>query len=470
VSGNPGRRVLRQGFVEALGAVMWLGASFWPLTGAKKEAVCAQRWLRCEEFPGGVVRIKAAETPFSEGTGEPGQVQDRLRSLLFPLGRQGAAPAARRNVPPTRAFLMLLVPLGVLTLSLAAESYTFTHVLPQEDPHQATTETLLAWLESESMFERVAAKVELSRRRDRAILPALFLLLEDERAGVRAGAVEVLGHFQAPGVFEAIERLLVGDRDWSVRFSAVNAFGSLLDPRAAPLLSGRAMQDGSEVVRAQAAWTLQLYPGCDAGRTLLAVLGDPDSEVQSMAGASLRIITAVGEPTGWKRWVEHSCSGSPGSGHPPIQPVTPLVPEQASGDAPDPRYLSWASFKPGSWVAKKGKGPETWETRETLKSVTPNEVVIESRMTIEALGLQAPETKTIPARSKSTRRAKSDWIESRETLTLDGQELSCRVQRSGGTTRWYCDAIPGGLAQLETKNDMGRVIRKIWVSEWSAER
>ncbi len=87
VSGNPGRRVLRQGFVEALGAVMWLGASFWPLTGAKKEAVCAQRWLRCEEFPGGVVRIKAAETPFSEGTGEPGQVQSRLRSLLFPLGR-----------------------------------------------------------------------------------------------------------------------------------------------------------------------------------------------------------------------------------------------------------------------------------------------------------------------------------------------------------------------------------------------
>ncbi len=269
---------------------------------------------------------------------------------------------------------MLLVPLGVLTLSLAAESYAFTHALPQADPHQATTETLLAWLESESMFERVAAKVELSRRRDRAILPALFLLLEDERAGVRAGAVEVLGHFQAPGVFEAIERLLVDDRDWSVR------------------------------------------------------------------------------------------------GHPPIQPVTPSVPEQASGDAPDPRYLSWASFKPGSWVVKKGNGPETWETRETLKSVTPNEVVIESRMTIEGLGLQAPETKTIPARSKSTRRAKSDWIESKETVTLDGQELSCRVQRSGGTTRWYCDAIPGGLAQLEMKNDMGRVIRKIWVSEWSAER
>ncbi len=92
-SGNPGRRVLRQGFVEALGAVMWLGPSFWSNTGAKKEAVCAERWLRCDELRGGLVRIKAADAPFTEGTGETGKVQERLRSLLFPLGPRGAAGA-----------------------------------------------------------------------------------------------------------------------------------------------------------------------------------------------------------------------------------------------------------------------------------------------------------------------------------------------------------------------------------------
>jgi hypothetical protein len=86
ISRNPGRRVLRHGFIEALGAMMWLGPSFWPATGAKKEAVLAQRWLRCDELRGGVVRIRAAETPFTEGGGEAGQVQERLRTLLFPGG------------------------------------------------------------------------------------------------------------------------------------------------------------------------------------------------------------------------------------------------------------------------------------------------------------------------------------------------------------------------------------------------
>lgn len=90
-SGNPGRRVLREGFVEAVGAVMWLGPSFWPATAAKKEALCAQEWLRCDELQGGVLRITAAGQPFTSA--DTGAVQEGLRVLLFP------SPSAQLSRP-----------------------------------------------------------------------------------------------------------------------------------------------------------------------------------------------------------------------------------------------------------------------------------------------------------------------------------------------------------------------------------
>jgi hypothetical protein len=85
VSANPGRRVLRQGCVEAVGSVMWLGPAFWPATGASKELVSRQEWLRCEEVGSGVLRIVAALQPFT--TSDPADLaalQERLRALLYP--------------------------------------------------------------------------------------------------------------------------------------------------------------------------------------------------------------------------------------------------------------------------------------------------------------------------------------------------------------------------------------------------
>lgn len=83
-SQNPGRRVLRDGYVEAVGSVMWLGEQFWPLTGARKQAVLAANWLQCEQLPNGVLRVQAADAPFTTAEGASGELQDRLRSLLFP--------------------------------------------------------------------------------------------------------------------------------------------------------------------------------------------------------------------------------------------------------------------------------------------------------------------------------------------------------------------------------------------------
>jgi len=83
-SANPGRRVLRQGYVEAVGAVMWLGEQFWALTGARKKDVLCAKWLKCEEMPHGVVRVQAADEPFTTSEGSAGELQHRLRALLFP--------------------------------------------------------------------------------------------------------------------------------------------------------------------------------------------------------------------------------------------------------------------------------------------------------------------------------------------------------------------------------------------------
>lgn len=84
ITGNPGRRVLRCGYVEAVGAVMWLGERFWSVTGTGKQDVLAQDWIICQELPCSVLRVQASNQPFTSAEGDEGQKQDRLRALLFP--------------------------------------------------------------------------------------------------------------------------------------------------------------------------------------------------------------------------------------------------------------------------------------------------------------------------------------------------------------------------------------------------
>lgn len=94
ISRNPGRRVLRRGFIEAVGCPMWLGESFWSITGASREVICAESSLRCETRPGNVVRLRPADAPFTTAEGKAGELQDRLRVLLYPrVGDTHALPA-----------------------------------------------------------------------------------------------------------------------------------------------------------------------------------------------------------------------------------------------------------------------------------------------------------------------------------------------------------------------------------------
>ncbi len=84
ISGNPGRRLLRKGYYEAIGAVMWLGEPFWPVTGANKEGIISAPWLQVVHALPRVVRLDAAAQCFMTDEGPSAELQRKLRTLLFP--------------------------------------------------------------------------------------------------------------------------------------------------------------------------------------------------------------------------------------------------------------------------------------------------------------------------------------------------------------------------------------------------
>jgi hypothetical protein len=83
ISGNPGRRALRSGYYEAVGAVMWLGDSFWELTRANRIEVERSQWLQVSRPLPLVVRIEAFAKCFTTAEEPDGGLQRELRTLLF---------------------------------------------------------------------------------------------------------------------------------------------------------------------------------------------------------------------------------------------------------------------------------------------------------------------------------------------------------------------------------------------------
>jgi len=82
-SANPGRWRFHDGYIEAVGAVMWLGPRFWQLTGAEQEQVANTSWLTVTHTTPSVVKLQAAEHTFTTAEGISGELQNRLRSMLF---------------------------------------------------------------------------------------------------------------------------------------------------------------------------------------------------------------------------------------------------------------------------------------------------------------------------------------------------------------------------------------------------
>lgn len=87
ISLNPGRRVLRDGYIEALGHVMWVAPRFWKMVGrslSQIEASGTSHLISEVSEVGGVSRLRFSSKPFTTAEGEEGALQNRMRALLFP--------------------------------------------------------------------------------------------------------------------------------------------------------------------------------------------------------------------------------------------------------------------------------------------------------------------------------------------------------------------------------------------------
>jgi len=82
-SQNPGRRVLRKGYVEAVGAIMWLGSAFLNRVGLSVAELRSESWLDIEELSSGALKIKVMDEVFTTAEADQEKLQNGLRSLLF---------------------------------------------------------------------------------------------------------------------------------------------------------------------------------------------------------------------------------------------------------------------------------------------------------------------------------------------------------------------------------------------------
>jgi len=81
-SRNPGRRVLRNGYVEGVGYKMWLSRLFWTYVGRERDdEVLATAGWRLMPMPDGMLEIEVPAEVFTE-QGDP-SLQARLRSAVY---------------------------------------------------------------------------------------------------------------------------------------------------------------------------------------------------------------------------------------------------------------------------------------------------------------------------------------------------------------------------------------------------
>lgn len=83
ISNNPGRRIIRVGFIEAVGALMWLSPEFMNRVGLSADDVRSEPWLDVQDLTSGTLKIQAQDKVFTAGDGDEGARQNGLRDLLF---------------------------------------------------------------------------------------------------------------------------------------------------------------------------------------------------------------------------------------------------------------------------------------------------------------------------------------------------------------------------------------------------
>lgn len=87
-SNNPGRRILRRGYVEAVGHLMWFGDRFWKITRQERRI---PDWVEFRTRTAGVDFLTIRHSPFVEGDRSE-NLQDRVREFFFPKHVEEPSP------------------------------------------------------------------------------------------------------------------------------------------------------------------------------------------------------------------------------------------------------------------------------------------------------------------------------------------------------------------------------------------
>jgi hypothetical protein len=143
-------------------------------------------------------------------------------------------------------------------------------------------------------------------------------------------------------------------------------------------------------------------------------------------------------------------------------PAPPATAGQATEEEDDPLFPHWARFKPGSWVLRRSEGTLSGDSKETLRSVSPTEVVIE-------VAGKSTRTETIRSKRKLEPRKGTPWQEGEEVIELAGKRLQCHAQKTSEMSRWYCPDVPGGFAKFEWKKD-GKFVQRVWAVSWEGKQ
>jgi len=80
---NPGRWRLRRGWIESVGATMWLGPQFWKKAGANYAALQSCDGVVMTDVGSGVTKVTTAQGVFRTADGCEGDLQKRMRAALY---------------------------------------------------------------------------------------------------------------------------------------------------------------------------------------------------------------------------------------------------------------------------------------------------------------------------------------------------------------------------------------------------
>jgi tetratricopeptide (TPR) repeat protein len=231
---------------------------------------------------------------------------NNLGASLWKLGKKDEAEALFKKALEIKPDYVLA--------SAALRSFDPPHDPRPPGAGAPSTAALLAQLESTSYETRTDGVRGLVERNDPSALPELLALLEDERPVVRSAALHVLGHLRDARAIDPAIEALRGESDWALRRDAIRVLCWARDPRVVPALVSTLGNDKDPKVRAEAAWALHAYPGCDSLRALAAALKDPVPEVRDQARGILEFLKA--DPAHPEPWLASAC----GSAAAPTEP------------------------------------------------------------------------------------------------------------------------------------------------------